>query len=581
MNPIEFFAREHDETAIAVYDGKLTFLDCNTEFRNIFLLNSELSLSDLLGQMVSGEDFLSQMMMVVEVEKCNGSCTIAYSSDGNRREFRVGLIAYGEGSEKRYICSFRDVTEYLFVQKVLMHRSDSLESLDRNSPVGVFKAAVGGNILYVNSGLVSMLGYENEHQVYNLEIAETWVDVNDRAEMLNVLSEKKIVNGFETRWKRKDGSVFWASLTATSQLDTKGNLIYIEVVALDIDEKKRAENDLKRLQNRLHSIIETKTAELKRSNNNLLKEVADRQKAESIYSVLHSIAEETVKTESLQTLLEFIHHELSKVIHTPNLYFAFYNKHTGSYSFPYSVDQEDGVVSFLSSESMRGSLTDHVRMTGKPVLVDNDEYSKMTREGAIKSVGSPSEQWMGVPLKDSHGVWGVLVVQSYSMKNVFSNRDLVLLSGLGDSISMAISRYRAEQDRRRIESLYNTVVDNLIQGVIMCDPVDRILFANRAFSRIVGVPAEELEGKTFYELVSEKDAEKAASVMEARTLGECSSYQISLIHTSGEAIPVSISGIPRFEDGDSFIGTIGLFDIIEEGEHLLEEIEHSDEAQSV
>lgn len=129
-----------------------------------------------------------------------------------------------------------------------MHRSDSLESLDRNSPVGVFKAAVGGNILYVNSGLVSMLGYENEHQVYNLEISETWVDVNDRAEMLNVLTEQKIVNGFETRWKRKDGSVFWASLTATSQLDTKGNLIYIEVVALDIDEKKRAENDLKRLQ---------------------------------------------------------------------------------------------------------------------------------------------------------------------------------------------------------------------------------------------------------------------------------------------------------------------------------------------
>lgn len=581
MNPIEFFAREHDETAIAVYDGKLNFLDCNNEFREIFLDKSELSLSDLVGQMTSGEDFLSQMMMIVEVEKSKGSCTMAYSSEGDRREFRVGLVAMGDGNDKKYICSFRDVTEFLFVQKVLMHRTDSLESLDRNTPVGVFKAAVGGNILYVNSGLVSMLGYENEHQVYNLQLTETWVDISDRTEMLKILAEEKTINGFETRWKRQDGSVFWVTLTATSQLDMNGNLIYIEVVALDIDEKKRTENDLKRLQSRLHSIIETKTAELQRSNKTLLKEVADRQRAESIYAVLHAIAEETVRTDSLQALLEFIHHELSKIIHTPNLYFAFYNRHTESYSFPYSVDEEDGIVSFLSQEAMEGGLTDHVRITGQPMLIDNDDFIRMTKEGILKSVGSPSEQWMGVPLKNSSGVWGVLVVQSYTMKNVFSNKDLVLLSGLGDSVSMAISRYRAEQNRRRIESLYNTVVDNLLQGVIMCDPLDRILFANQAFSRIVGVPAEELEGKIFYELISEKDAEIAASVREVRSLGECSSYQISLIHTSGEAIPVSISGIPRFEDGDSFIGTIGLFDIIEEGEHLLEEIEHIDEPQSV
>ncbi len=97
---------------------------------------------------------------------------------------------------------------------------------------------------------------------------------------------------------------------------------------------------------------------------------------------------------------------------------------------------------------------------------------------------------------------GVLVVQSYEMKNVFSSSDLVLFSGLADSISMAIGRYRAEQNRRRIESLYNTVVDSLVQGVVMCDPMDKILFANRAFSRIVGIPASELVGRDFSELVS-------------------------------------------------------------------------------
>ncbi len=571
MNPMEFFIREHSDTAVAVYDQRLNYLDGNQSLRDIFPDRYELSLPDLLSNMTNGEDFLSQMMMVVEVEKSKGSCTMAYSYNGDRREFRVELIANEVNEEKRYICTFSDITEFLFVQKVLMHRSDSLERLDRNTPVGVYKAAVGGNILYVNSGLVSMLGYENEHQIFNLEVSSTWVEMTDRDRLLSIIREQKIVNGFETRWKRKNGKVFWVSLTATGQVDRAGNLVYIEVVALDIDNKKRAEEDLKRLQNQLHTIIDSKTAELKRANDMLLKEVAERQRAESIYAVLHAIAEETVRTESLGGLLEFIHNELSKIIHTPNLYFAFYHKQTETYSFPYSVDKKDGVEDFISEDSMKGSLTDYVRYTGKPILVDHEEYNRMIEEKIIRSIGSPSEQWMGAPLKDSEGVWGVLVVQSYAMKNVFSKTDLVLFSGLADSISMAIGRYRSEQNRRRIESLYNTVVDSLVQGVIMCDPMDRILFANQAFSKIIGIPAEKLEGRLFSEIIPNRDAGRTAGVREARSLGQCSSYQIALIRADGEEIPVSVSGIPRFEDGDTFIGTIGTFDIIEEGELLQEE----------
>jgi len=570
QSSFDLFAREYDDVGIAVYDNRLKHLDSNRAFNAFFHSCMNHSLSDLLAQMASGEDFLSQMMMIVEVERGIGSCSVAYNSDGDRREFKVKLIADGEGKDRKYICSFKDVTELLFIQKVLMHRSDSLERLDRNSPVGVFKSAVGGNVLYVNNGIVSMLGYENEHQLYNVELSATWADVSHREELLETLAKDKIVNGFETRWRRRDGSVFWVSLTATGQIDRNGNLVYIEVVALDIDQKKRAEEDLKSLQNRLHSLVESKTAELKRANDLLLKEVAERQRAESIYSVLHAIAEETVKTDSLRGLLEFIHHKLSTIIHTPNLFFAFYNQYSNAYTFPYSVDMHDGSEAFTGGNSMTGSLTDYVRQTGQPLLVDNATYLKMLDEGRIKPIGSPSEQWMGVPLRDSEGIWGILVVQSYTMKNVFSNSDLVLLAGLAESISMAVSRYRAEQNRRRIEALYNTVVDNLTQGVLMCDPVDRILFANEAFSRIIGIPSEELQGREISDIIPQKETGLTTGLREKRSLGECSSYHLTLIRPDGEKVPVTVSGIPRFEEDETFIGTIGLFDVIEDGESLLE-----------
>ena len=75
----------------------------------------------------------------------------------------------------------------------------------------------------------------------------------------------------------------------------------------------------------------------------------------------------------------------------------------------------------------------------------------------------------------------------------------------------------------------------------------------------------------FSELIPHRDAGRTAGVREERSLGQCSSYHISLIRPDGEEIPVSVSGIPRFEDGETFIGTIGTFDVIEEGELLQEE----------
>lgn len=564
QNPFEIFARKHDDTGVGVYDYKLKFLDCNLSFDKFFASRRDSSLSDLLALMTSGEDSLSQMMMSVEMNSGVGACRVAYNSGSNRNEFQVKLIAHGEGENRKYICSFTDITEFLFFQKVLMHRSDNLESLDRNSPVGVFKSAVTGSVLFVNNGLVSMLGYENEHQLYNAQLSDVWVAISDRDELLALLKKYKIVNGFETRWRRKNDSIFWVSLTATCQQDKDGEIVYFEIVAIDVNEKKKAEEDLKRLQNRLHSIIDSKTAELKRSNDLLLKEVAVRQRAESIYSVLHSIAEETVSTRSLKDLLEFIHNQLSRVIHTPNLYFAFYHQTTNTYTFPYSVDTEDDIGAFVGSESMKGSLTDYVRTTGQPLLVDQDAFEKMLDEERVLTVGNPSEQWMGVPLRGPDGIWGVLVVQSYSMKNVFSNIDLVLFTGLAESISMAIDRYRTEQNRMRIDSLYNTVVDNLRQGVLMCDPADKILFANEAFSNIVGIPADRLKGMNLTSIISARDESRTASVMKMRNMGERSSYQLTLTRSDGQKIPVTVRGIPRFEEGDTFQGTIGLFEVIEE-----------------
>ncbi len=570
IGPLEQFVQNYELKGIVVYNQRLDFVECNKSFRNIFLDFTENNLSALLQQIEKENNYLSQLIMAIETGQESAECTLAYDSINGRKNYNLRLTVTVCNGSKFFVCTFEDITEFLFLQSILSHQTDNLETLNGTSLAAVYRASVDGKVLYVNRGLVSMLDYSNERELYSLEPYQVWASISDREKLLQLLKTNNSINGFETRWRNKNNEIFWVSLAASCQYSPNNEISSFEVVAINVNEKKEAEIELQHLQNHLHNMVESKTIELQRANDLLLKEVSIRQRAESIYEILHSLAEKTTQTDSLNNLLEFIHNKLSSIIHAPNLYFAFFNRKANTYSFPYSVDQNDPVENFADVKLMKGSLTDYVRVSAKPLLVNKDGISKMEHNNQIRLVGSPCEQWMGVPLKDSSGVWGVLVVQSYTMQNVFSQSDLLLFSNLADNISMAISQYRAEQARKKIEALYNTVVDNLQQGVIMCDPEDNILFANKAFSNIVKIPPDILTTMNISELIPKKEVGRTASVRELRSIGERSTYHLTLIRKDGERINVSVSGIPNFESDNVFQGTIGLFEIIEDMDDFIE-----------
>ena len=59
---------------------------------------------------------------------------------------------------------------------------------------------------------------------------------------------------------------------------------------------------------------------------------------------------------------------------------------------------------------------------------------------------------MGMPLKTSRGVFGVVAVQSYDESELYTERELELMRFVSGNISLAVERKKAEEERRGLEA---------------------------------------------------------------------------------------------------------------------------------
>ncbi len=180
----------------------------------------------------------------------------------------------------------------------------------------------------------------------------------------------------------------------------------------------------------------------------IVRDMTERKRTEKINSVISQISEATIITKDLDELLRVIHKLLGQIIDATNFYIALYNENSGKYSFPYFVDEHNDVED-IEPNKLPKSLTDYVRRTGKPLLADEKINMQLIKEGEVEMVGEPTSIWLGVPLKSTRGIIGVVVVQSYSDGFLYTKKDLELLTLVSGNIALAIERKNAEEQIKK------------------------------------------------------------------------------------------------------------------------------------
>ncbi|MFZ3086271.1 MAG: GGDEF domain-containing protein [Candidatus Hydromicrobium sp.] len=124
----------------------------------------------------------------------------------------------------------------------LSKKSEELyRSLFQDSLDGIYISTLDGKYIDVNPALVKILGYSSKEELLSINIPEQFY-VSEK----DMLTPYRRAKSFESRLKKKDGSIIWVEIVSRVIYDGSNAVFYGGIVK-DITARKESEKEIKYL----------------------------------------------------------------------------------------------------------------------------------------------------------------------------------------------------------------------------------------------------------------------------------------------------------------------------------------------
>ena len=362
--------------------------------------------------------------------------------------------AFPEFDEKselsQIVVTFVEITREIETKKALAESEETFAKFFHYSPgIMIVTKIEDGRIVETNNK-ISRAGYERKELIgKSILKLDFWMDQTARNHFYNEIYKSGKIENFETKFKNKNGQIFTCLISG--EKITFRNTPCIISVLIDISDRKKAENEM---------------------------------------NVLFEIVQGVVNTSDLYELLKIIHQSLKKVLYAENCFFALHERQTGLFSFPYFVDKYDQPP---EPQELYKSCTSYVYETGKSIVITPAVFRRLVDLNKIALVGSPSPSWIGIPLKTSSRTIGVLVLQHYSVENVYREEHLQFLDSIGSQVANVIERKRAENELEISHSLVSATLESTADGILVVDKSGKITNFNSKFVELWRIPESILQ----------------------------------------------------------------------------------------
>jgi PAS domain S-box-containing protein len=329
------------------------------------------------------------------------------AKDGSLRNIRFNVLYQGkENDGLGTILVGEDVTEKKKIIKALKEGNEQLEDFFENANDLIQFFSLEGNILFVNKAWKNTLGYsEEEIRFLNFKDIIHPDNLADTLEHLEDIKKGVPADRFETVFTTKNKKNIHVICSVNVKYE-QGKPIAFRGIFHDNTERIRAE------------------------------------RAQNLY---YKIANHTINSENLETLLYNIHQELKTMIAVNNFHVALHDKERNILNFPYYIDENFGDKVTTQSRIFGKGLTEYSLLNNKPTFLYEEDIIHLAKEGALELLGPVPKIWMGVPLKLENRTIGVICVKSHSDRNKYKQRHLELLDFISGQIAIAIERKRNEQ----------------------------------------------------------------------------------------------------------------------------------------
>src|SRR5271166_685814 len=122
-------------------------------------------------------------------------------------------------------------------------------SLVQTAVYGIYRSSLEGHFLDVNPALIGMLGYNSAIEVLALDPQkDVFLDPADYSRLVDEFRRNGRMDGFEVRWKRKDGTAINVRISGRAVAGGDEPTDVLEAIAEDITERRLLEDQFRQAQ---------------------------------------------------------------------------------------------------------------------------------------------------------------------------------------------------------------------------------------------------------------------------------------------------------------------------------------------
>lgn len=298
-----------------------------------------------------------------------------------------------------------NVTEKRKIEEKLKRSGEQLKELFDNANDLIQIFGLDGQLQFVNKIWKEKLGYE-DHEINKLKIIDIVHPdyISKTSIVLELILEGKIVDKFDTVFMAKNGKQIY--LTGGVNCTFRDG----------------------------------KPIEFK----GIFHDITDRIRAEQAQALYYKIANMAINSSNIESLFANIHQELGHIIEAKNFYIALIDQKNKKLNFPYYINENTSIVESNFKRKLSNGITEYAMGSNKPLFLFEKDIINLEYHGKIVMTGKIPKIWLGVPLRISNRVIGIISMQCYTQKNTYSYKDLELLDFISGQVALAIERKQKE-----------------------------------------------------------------------------------------------------------------------------------------